>query len=171
MNEIFFAFGGEFVAIAGLVLAAAGTAVSTYASIASASAQKKSAEYSAAVERNAAATAHQQAEFDAQQIRDKTRRLVSSQRAAFSASGVDPNSGSAFDVQSDTKTQGEMEALIAIYTGRSASTAHMSQSRLDSMRASYAGSAGYLGAGSSLLTGGANIASIKWPTKNPKVEG
>lgn len=155
MNELHFCFAFAGIpAIIGLFLTAAGTAVSVYSAVASANAQKKSAEYSAAVERNAAATAQQQAEFDAQQIRDKSRRLVSSQRAAFAASGVDPNAGSATDITADSRVQGEMEALIAIYTGKSSATAHQAQSRLDQMRGRAAVTVGYVGAASSLLAGG-----------------
>ena len=144
-----------------VALVAASAAMSAASAKSSAKAQKNAAEYSAAVERNAAMTAQQQAEFDAQQIRDKSRRLVASQRAAFAASGIDPNSGRATDVSADTKNQGEMEALIAIYTGRSSATGHLAQSRLDTMRGDAAHRAGNINAASSLLSGASSASTTK----------
>lgn len=138
-------------------LAVVSAAVGAYSAYSSAEAQSDASKYSAAVARNNAMVAQQQAEFDAQQIRDKNRRLVSAQRAAFAASGVDPNSGTPQDVMNDSSIQGEMEALAAIYTGRTSANAHTAQARLDDSRAGYAQSAGMVGVGSSLLTGASGV--------------
>jgi hypothetical protein len=48
---------------------------------------------------------------EATALKTRTRRLIGSQRAAQAASGVDIGSGSAVDVQEDTRVQGERDAL------------------------------------------------------------
>lgn len=137
-----------------IILVAAAT--SAYAAHQSAEAKKDVANYNAAVEKNNATMAAQQAEFDAQQIRDRNRKLLAAQRAAFAASGVDAGGGSALDVYSDTAYRGELEALAAIYTGKTSATAHTAQARLDRFRADDAETAGYIGVGSSLLESASN---------------
>lgn len=160
MNDVFFAFGGEILAALALGFTAISTAVSVYGAISSASAQEDAADYNAAVEKNAAFTAQQQGEFDAQQIRNKGRKILAQQRAGYGASGVDPNAGSPLDVAQDTANQNEMEALVAIYTGKSGATAHLAQAKLDKMRGSAAVTAGYIGAGTSLLSGATSAVNI-----------
>lgn len=157
--------------IASIVATVAAAGVGAYASYAQGQAQKEASEFNAKVAENNAMAAEQQGQFDAQQIRDKNRRLVASQRAAYAASGVDPNSGSPLDVYRDTKISGELEALTAIYTGRTSANAQTAQASLDRARANSASNAGTLGAASSLL-GGAVSATGTYTsyrsTRNPR---
>jgi hypothetical protein len=143
-----------------MILAAASTAVSVYGAVASGEAAKDAADYNAAVERNNALAATQQAEFDAQQIRDKNRRLVAAQRSAFAASGIDPNSGSPLSVYQDTAVSGELEALVAIYTGKTSANAATARATLSKMRGESAQTAGYIGGFSSLLSGASRMTEI-----------
>ena len=66
-------------------------------------------------------------EAEADDIRRRTRRLAATQRAAFGASGVDPNVGSPIDVLGDTIAEGELAALRARATRRGQGTAAKSQ--------------------------------------------
>ena len=143
-----------------LVLTAATAGASAYAAKSGADAQADAAKYNAKVATNAAQTAQLQAAFDAGQIRDKNRRLLGAQRAAFAASGIDPNSGTAMDVYQDTSTRGEWNALTAIYTGKVGANAQLAQATLDRMNASSAQRAGNIGIGTSLLGGATSATAI-----------
>ncbi len=50
--------------------------------------------------------------------REQYRRLVGSQRAAFGASGVDVNEGSALDVLAGTDAEAELSAMQILYGGQ-----------------------------------------------------
>lgn len=143
-----------------IVLAIVSAAVSAYGSYASSEAQKDAANYNAAVARNNADSASQQAQFDASMIRDKNRRILAQQRSAFAANGIVADSGSAADVSADSAQQGEMQALMAIYTGKTSSNAYEAQARLDRMNANSAQAAGIIGVGSSVLGGATNVGMI-----------
>ena len=58
-----------------------------------------------------------------------TRSLISSQRAAAAASGGDPNSGSALDIQLDTAGEGTLDALRARFGFKSRATAEKNAGR------------------------------------------
>lgn len=137
------------VAVVAAMTSAAGT-------LYSANAQKKAAEYNEEINKRNAATSIQQAQYDAEQSRLKGRRLLSAQRAAYSASGVDPDSGSPLDVQEDSAITTEEERLVALYTGRSAANASLARARLDKMEAKAAMTSGYISAGGTLLGGTAS---------------
>ena len=142
------------------VLAVAAAAAAGTGAYMSAQAQSDAAKYNAVVANNSATAATQQAQFDAQQIRDRNRRVLAQQKTAFAANGIDPTSGSATDVRADSAQQGEMQALMAIYTGRTSATASEAQARLDRLQSSNAQTAGYIGVASSLLQGGTNAGMI-----------
>lgn len=146
------------VSLAVMSLVSAG--VGAYGAQASASAQADAANYNAAVAKNNAASAAQQANFDAQQIRDRNKRLLAEQRNAFAANGFDPESGSAVDVRSDSSLQGEMQALMAIYTGRTSANASDAQAKLFRMNAGNAETAGYIGVASNLLGGATSALNV-----------
>ena len=150
-----------------IVMALVSAAISATGQYMSAQAQSDAAKYNAAVARNNASTALQQGTFDAEQIRQQNVRKIAAQRNAMAANGIDPNSGSAVDIQQDSAQQGEMNALMALYTGRTGAVSGMAQSRLQSMEASNAMTAGYLGVGSSILGGAASAAAYDANSKNP----
>lgn len=83
-----------------------------------AQAQRASADYNAAVQRNNAVLANQQAQdavergrVDESRHRRQVQQLKGRQTAALAASGVDVNSGSALDTLGDTAVMGEIDAL------------------------------------------------------------
>lgn len=154
------------------ILSVIAAVVSAVGAKQTASAQEDAAKYNADVEKNNAETAAQQGQFDAQQIRDRNKRTLAAQRAAFSASGLD-ESGSVLDVRDDSAAQGEMDALVAIYTGQTSANASMARARLDNMQGAAARRSGNIGAASSLLggaTSGAYYGSIAYSgsKSNPK---
>ena len=51
--------------------------------------------------------------ISAEEERVRTRRILGAQQSAAAASGIDPTSGSALDVQGDTALEGEIAALMA----------------------------------------------------------
>ncbi|WP_035066650.1 hypothetical protein [Nitratidesulfovibrio termitidis] len=83
-----------------------GGLASSQTSDAEARAYQANAEYAMGAARNQAAAS-----------REQYRRLASSQRAAFGASGVDVNEGSALDVLALTDAEAELSAMELLYGG------------------------------------------------------
>ncbi len=140
-------------AITAIAASLAGAGVAAAGAISQGQSAKDAADFNAKVAANNAQTASEQANFDAEQIRSKNRRIMGAQRAGMAASGYDVDSGSATDLKYDSAMQGEMDALKAIYTGRAQATSFSSQSALDRMRGNQAVTGSYWSAGGSLLTG------------------
>lgn len=75
--------------------------------------------------------------------------------AAYGASGVDVNSGSALDVQGDILRRGEVDALTALITGQNTGARLRGQAQMQSRAAHNARVSGNLGALATVLQGGA----------------
>lgn len=112
--------------LAGIAIAStvAATAVGVVGTMEQASAQKKAANYNAAVEENNAKVAEwnsrkatAEASNQASDIRRQGARVLGSQRAAGAASGIDP-SGTAADVSFDSLINTETDALLTKYRGK-----------------------------------------------------
>lgn len=142
-----------------LVLAVVAAAVSAAGMKMQYNAAEKSAKYNAKVNEQNAKTATEQSLYDAEQIRAKNKRVLGAQRAAYAASGVDPDSATSLDVAADTAQQGEMDALTAIYTGQMAATGHQSRARLNRMEAMQNRQTGNIAVAGSLLTSASNYAA------------
>ena len=168
-------------AAASLAITAAGTGAAMVAQSQQAEAQQKSADYQAAVARNNATAAGynaqsaiDQGEIAAQTQQIKTRNLVGAQRAAQAANGVDINSGTPLDIQSDAAMLGQLDALTIRYNAQTKANNYLaqagqynSQAGLFDMQGDNAASAGMIGMGTSLLGGAASI-SDKWATYKQK---
>jgi hypothetical protein len=137
------------------VIAAVAAAVGT---LVASNAKQKAAAFNEDASKKEAQAVAQQAAFDAENQRQKNRRLFHAQRAAFAASGLDPDSGSALDVQNSSSIEGEMDALVSIYTGKSAANAANARAQLFAMERKSAKTAGKIGAVGSLL-GSTSIAA------------
>lgn len=173
------AAAGGSAAAAGLTLTAAASLAATAASgvmaaggaIMQGQAQKKQATYQAAVERNNAQIAGWQAEdatkrgqIAEQRQRLQVARLAGTQRAGMASSGVELTSGSPLDVLGDTAMLGELDALTIrsnaereAYGFRAQQGNLTAQSGLTQMAGRNASQAGYIGAGSSLLSSAATV--------------
>ena len=106
------------------------------------------------------------AAYDEEMHRERVRKLISSQRAAYGASGVDIE-GSPLLLLEDTAAQGEMDALAIRYGGEVEASQKRSQAELYELQGKNAKKASYYKAGSSLLSGGASIAKTYSDSKNP----
>ncbi len=93
------------------VVAVAGTAYAAYSTVQANRFEGKVEERNASNAAAAAADALQRGAAEEGAHRMKVQRLISSQKTALGASGVDISSGSALDVLSDTAALGELDAL------------------------------------------------------------
>lgn len=161
------------IAIAAVALTAVATGVGTYAYVAQAEAaaeagkaQKKIFEYNAAQAENAATNQRMQARNEANRIRDRNRRVLASQRAAVTASGLDLSSSSAQDVFFDSMVQGELDALNAIYIGEVYAQQSLGRATIDRAEGAFARmrgetqrTIGYINAGGTVLSGAGSMTS------------
>lgn len=122
------------------------------------------AENDAQSERTAATTAE-----NAQRL--KTARFISTQRAQLAASNIDINSGSALQIQEDTATLGEADALRIRATGDARVASLLGESELQTAagkaaqaNASNARFGNITSAVGGVLSSGAGEVSAKWYT-------
>jgi hypothetical protein len=132
--------------------AAAGTALSVMGQIQAGKAQKGMAEYNAAVDRNNAIAARQSAKYDADRMRDNTRKLLAMQRAKYGMSGGG-FSGTPLLVMEQTAKEAEMDAQAVEYGGELKATGYESQATMSEYEGRVAKRASYSKAFSTLLTG------------------
>lgn len=101
-------------------------------------------------------------------LRLKTARLQAQQKTQLAAAGVDVASGTAFQLQEDTATLGEADALRIRSGALEEASALMTKSELIKSEGEFAQIAGRKKALGSVLAGGANIAGTgvadKWFT-------
>lgn len=169
------------IAGASLALAAAGTAMSAIGSARQQEAAASAATYQAQVARNAQMVADYQAQ-DAlkrgqvaeQERRQKTAQQIGAQRAALASSGTDVNTGSNADIQGDTASTGELDALTIrnnaereAYDKKVMASNYAGEATLDSSKAANAISMEGLGVGANLLAGASSIAD-KWAVYKDK---
>ena len=149
-----------------VVSAVAGTAVSVVSSKQQAKAAESTAEYNARVAENNAQNARNAATEAENTQRTKTARLLSKQKAQLGAAGIDLSSGSALQLQEDTITLGEADALRIRTTGDNQYDSSLQQSDLEIAKGSLAESQGNYNIAGSLLSGVGSVASIgvadKW---------
>lgn len=162
-------------AIAGLALAAIGTATAISGQMQQAEAQANAMRYQAQVAQNNQkigqqladrATAAGESQVQAQRL--KTAAAIGGIKAHQSASGLDINSGSAVDVQSTAAEMGELDALtirnnaaMQAYNYKLQGAGYGATAALNMAGAQNAQNAGNLNAFTSLAGGASNIAD-KW---------
>lgn len=151
-------------------VAAIGTATTTIGSISSGMAQQQAANYNAEVDRNNAIQAQQASDQQAVVSQQQTQGKLAEQKVMFAASGVDVGTGTPLDVMSDEASKGKLDALTLRYGGLVQGLRDTSAGTLAESQGSAAATAGYLGAGATLLTGagktlnaaGYNGTSVNW---------
>lgn len=163
------AFAPAVWAAASAVTAAVGTGISAYGLIQQGNAQKREANYNAAVADNNAISAGyaaiqegQAAQREVEQLRETRTRNVASQRSAAAHAGL-MISGSVIDTMGDSVLAAEKEMAMSQYRGRINSYNAINQgsnlrTQSSMLRASgtAAKRASYLQAGGTVLTGAAN---------------
>lgn len=149
----------------GTIIAAGSALLGAVGSIRAGNAQAAALERNAAIERENAGTALASAEADAarQQTADQRRRATALNAAG--ASGVDPTSGSPLDLMADMAAEGALDQEITRWRGRTRANAGLQAASNDLAAADQASTAGYLNAGTTLLTSaGKAYAAYKYPS-------
>jgi hypothetical protein len=94
------------------------------------------------------------AAFQEDRARRDAERLQGAQRARFAAAGVDPAAGTALLLQEELAGQSEFNALLARAQGEGEARLIEHQANIDRLRGRNARTAGYLRAGTTLLSAG-----------------
>lgn len=129
-----------------------GTAVSVIGALNQGQQQQQASEYNAAVARNNAIAARQQAEANAAAQQRKARVQIGAMRAGYGASGVGLE-GSALDVLESSAAMAELDRQNILYGGALRAQGYESTAGLELMRGENAVTGSYFSAGSSLLGG------------------
>lgn len=123
-------------------------------------AQANTADQNAKISEKQAEISAQNGADEEQRVRNRTAAIAGSQKAAFSASGLDTAQGSPLDVLTDTNTQGNLDALSTRTNAANQTWGYQAEqnnynNQAGAMRsaASNASQAGTIGAFTSLLTG------------------
>lgn len=147
-------------------LYAAMFATSVVATVSSYQANKRAAsqsqqigEANAAIDMEQSAVALDQSNFEANQIRDRNRRLAATQRAGFLKSGITLE-GTPQDVIYDSALQGELEALSTVYEGQIKANYARKQASIDRYEGASRSSAYKSAATGSLISGVGDALSI-----------
>lgn len=152
------------IAIAAVV---GGTVMSVQAQRQQTSAAKATAKYNAALAQQKADEERKVGALRTEARREKTRRLLASQRAGYAKAGVTP-AGTPFTVITETAKN---EALNALLIGREAEVAARgfeSEKSLFGIQATNIGKAGRLAVGAELIGGVGQVASIGLKAKELK---
>jgi len=130
--------------------------------------QQGTAEFNARVAENEAERTREIATEQENTQRQRTAEFVSRQRAQLGAAGVDLASGSALQLQQDTETLGDIDALRIRTRGEDQFAALTREADFSTAQGGFAKQAGRNQEVGSLLTGGANVLGTgvadKWLT-------
>lgn len=139
---------------------AAGSAVMGYQSAKDqAAGQKAMADYNAKVAEREAEQKQIAGATQAQEIRERNRRLMSSQRAGWAISGA-TSAGSPLLAMIETAEVGELDALTTQYNAQIGADRSLSEARGLRMQGKIASAAGKTRAAQSLLGGANDMANI-----------
>lgn len=130
----------------------AGTALSAYGAIQQGQAAKSAGRYNEIVQKQQADQAMNIAGQKASNESVKTRQRVAAARAGAIQNGFETD-GSVGDILRTVETQGALEGLTAMWEGGVRAQGLRSSAELSRASGDNAETAGYIGAGSSLLSG------------------
>ncbi|ECG1391870.1 TPA_asm: hypothetical protein GNB58_004346 [Salmonella enterica subsp. houtenae serovar 45:g,z51:-] len=116
--------------------------------------QKKMANYQAAQAEADAKAAQAAGRVEAERIRKAGRVQAAQANASLAASGVETGEGTALRIQSDIVGSAEQDAYQTILNGVNQGARLNSQAQADRISGKNASTAGYINAGSSLLSAG-----------------
>ncbi|EBX6685520.1 hypothetical protein DS275_04015 [Salmonella enterica subsp. salamae serovar Sofia] len=139
--------GVEVALVASSVLAAGGAVYSGQQ-------QKKMSNYQAAQAEADAKAAQASARVEAERIRKAGRAQAAQANASLAASGVETGEGTALRIQSDIVGDAEQDAYQTILNGVNQGAKLNAQAQADRISGKNASTAGYISAGSSLLSAG-----------------
>ncbi len=138
-------------------LAVASTAMQALGSISQGNQRQQQADYQAAQSAADAQAMREQATIDADRARKAGQRQRSQAIAQLAASGVEVGSGTALKIGQTIDTGAEQDAQTTLLTGRYRSENLDRNADLLRISGSNAQTAGYVGAGSSLLAGASKV--------------
>lgn len=139
-----------------LIASAASAAVGAAGAVAAGNAQKSADAYNAQIaQQNADQVASVSGAQEQAQDRSDRQKLGAT-AAAYGAAGVDV-SGSPLEVMADSATQARLNALSIKYNGQVGANHDLSQKNIDTFMGNQAQTAGYIGAGSTLLNAGSKL--------------
>ena len=141
--------------VSALAALAASTGLQAFGQYRQGREQESALNYQSGMSLADAAAAEGTAQVQAKVIRKAATMQRKEATAAYGASGVDVNSGTALDVQGDILARGEMDALTALITGKNTAERLRGQAKMQSRAAHNARVSGNLGALATVLQGGA----------------
>ena len=142
---------------AAIIIAAVGVALAAGASAYGIQQQRQATQYNRKVAENQALSARQAAQANADDRRDKLRRVLAQQRANIGGSNVEGSLGSPLLVQIDSARQAELEALRIQHGGEQAALGFETQAAYAKYAGRQAQVASGAQAGTSLLSGTTSV--------------
>jgi hypothetical protein len=124
-------------------------------SIMQGNAANDAAKYNATLAQQQGQVAQSQAAYKAAQIEKQTRMKVASASGGMLENGLELT-GSNTDILNNIADYGKLDELTAVYDGSVQKTSYANQAQLDKMSGQNSLIAGYMGAGSKVLSGVAN---------------
>lgn len=131
-----------------------GGATQAYGQVQAGRSSARTAEFNAQMEELRARDAERRGDEAANRHRLQVTRMISSQRAALAAQGVDVEAGSALDVQIDTAALGELDALTIRNNAMREAFGYRAQAIDSRRRGRLARAEGVSGAANTILTTG-----------------
>lgn len=151
----------------GAIIAIISALVSAGTAIYSAQQRKKTAAYRARLAEEAGEDVRAGTELELAQHRERVKSLQSRQRAAYAKAGVRME-GSPLEVLAETQAQADLDQLIIEHGGYVSERAYQRTAMWERRAGRAAQTAGYIGAGTSLLAG-AYKAYSGYSYRNPKL--
>jgi len=155
---------------AAVVIGVGATAFQAYSQVQEGKFKKGVADYNARVMENEAQRTRNVGTEAENAQRQRVALLVSKQRAQLGAAGVELESGSALQLQQDTATLGEADALRIRTTFGDKATSLETGAELKRAEGEAAEKFGYMKAAGTILSGGASVLGTgvadKWFTQN-----
>lgn len=146
--------------IAGVGVKAFGQMQAGKAAYAEAQSERQMAAYNAAIQEREARAIEQKTIFEQQRQAEAAARTQSTLRARLAASGALMGVGTPLLIQEEQAAESELEMALIGYTGMVEAERARSQAEIDRLSGEYAmqrgragRTAGYIGAGTTLLTG------------------
>ncbi len=153
----------------GTTIAAIGTLWQAGAQASAASASASIAEQNAKLAEQQGFAELQRSRLERDRISRQARRVQGEQRAALGAAGLDPNTGSALELQADTEYQAAQDIALVRYQAElkkwgfdAEAVNYRNQAEQYRSMGSNALISGVLGAGSSILTGNSSLFGGRW---------
>jgi len=140
-----------------IALAAASTAVSVIGAVKQGRAERAAGEMRAEVAEDNSDNIQQQAAANALVQKENAKRAVGATMAAYGASGISADSGSALDVLSNSVSAAERDRQNILYKGRMNAMGYEVDADLERRGAKNAQTQGYFKASAALLNGGSKI--------------